>query len=330
VTLRAGEERPLRCVSYTDISLDELMAPPSSRGRTFQSFIEHSGRVEAIWFPFTDKPWLKVWSVSETKPATSRHTTGPYNYVFSDAVPEPVAVPAADLIKGTSSETANFSHAEYAAAVAGLTALDAYDLWGPSKDTLLYIASSTLRFDENGWGITCRRRDVQRILHMFYAHYRKLLADYASAGHFPMNGAVEARACGIDDPTHVGVAGAQPAALSSTAPRTDHPEWDTVLYVNPLTIPGTAREYQFYRQLEGWLVHTFDGTWAAARPEWSKGWAFSDNAAWSDPGMLRQQIPKIVNAGRYRNHGFTWAMDRLDALDPHRVFSNHFLNRFAR
>ena len=31
-----------------------------------------AGRAEAIWFPFTDAPWLKVWSVSEQRPAGSR------------------------------------------------------------------------------------------------------------------------------------------------------------------------------------------------------------------------------------------------------------------
>lgn len=330
VTMRTGVEQPLRCVSYLDIPLNELMAAPGSRGRTFESFIEQSGRVESIWFPFTESPWLKVWSVAEKKPKSSRHTLGPYNYVFSDAVAEPISAPVDELVKGSSSGTIAFSQAEYDAAVVGLTALDAYDLWGPSKDTMLYIASSTLRFDENGWGIACRREDIQRILHMFSGFYQSLLADYQAAGRYPMNGPVEVRACGIDDPNDVAMPGAQSSALGSTAPRVDHPEWDAVLYVNPLTLPGTAGEYRFYRAIEQWLVNTFDGTWAAARPEWSKGWAFSDSAAWADQAMLRHRIPKIVNAGRHRDRGFTWAQARLDALDPHRVFGNGFLDRFAR
>lgn len=329
VTLRAGRNQNLRCVSRTDIPLTELMAPPGSKGETFAKFVAEGGRVEAIWFPFTEKPWLKVWSVAPTRPASSRATSSPYNYVFTDAVPIPIEVPAADLIRGNSELTVVFSQAEYDVAVAGLAALDANDLWGPSKDTQFYIESSTVRFDENGYGIACRRRDIQRILHMFFTFYLDLLDRHRAAGRFPMNGPVEVRACGIDDPAEAGIPHAQPSAIAGTGQRVDHPEWDTVVWLNPLTIHGTAGQYQFGRDVEQWIVRTFDGRWAAARPEWSKGWAFSARASWDDKAMLQHHIPRIVSAGRHRDRGFRWAMDRLNDLDPHRVFSNGFLDRFA-
>ena len=86
VTLRAGPLRRLRCVSLTDVPAAELFAPPGSSGRTFASFLEQSGRVEAILYPFTDAPWLKVWTVSAERPAGSREVTKPYNYPFSDTL----------------------------------------------------------------------------------------------------------------------------------------------------------------------------------------------------------------------------------------------------
>ena len=70
VVLRAGANTNLRCVSRTDIPAAELFAAPGgdSGGRTFASFLDESGRAEAIWFAFTEFPWLKVWSVAPTKP----------------------------------------------------------------------------------------------------------------------------------------------------------------------------------------------------------------------------------------------------------------------
>jgi hypothetical protein len=60
-------------------------------GRTFADFLDRYGRAEAIWFAFTDKPWLKVWSIEPTRPLSSRAVTEPYNYPFSDNIPEPLA-----------------------------------------------------------------------------------------------------------------------------------------------------------------------------------------------------------------------------------------------
>jgi hypothetical protein len=328
VTLRVGVNTPLRCVSTLDVPATELFAAPGSRGRTFASYVAEAGRVEAIWFPFTESPWLKVWSLAPTMPATSRPTLGPYNYEFSDLIPEPVAALAGEIIKGNASVAPEFGAAEYAASVAGLTALDARDLWGPSKDTLLYIRASTLRFDESGYGVSCRRGDVQRVLHLFTKKYRSLVDRYRAAGEYPMNGPVEVRACGIDRIADSGVVGAQPATLGSTSPRVDHPEWDTVVWLNMLTFPGTAGEYRFYREMEEWTLKTFDGQWAAARPEWSKGWAFSDTAAWSSSHTLRHVLPSRVGAGKAHGRDFGWALHRLDSFDPHRVFTNGFLNRF--
>ena len=59
-TLQAGVNKRMRCQSYVNIPASEMFAAAGSGGRTFDSFLQKSGRAEAIWFPFTDKPWLKV------------------------------------------------------------------------------------------------------------------------------------------------------------------------------------------------------------------------------------------------------------------------------
>ena len=44
--------------------------------------------MEAIWYPFTDAPWLKVWTVSPRRPPGARVVRAPYNYPFSDTLTE--------------------------------------------------------------------------------------------------------------------------------------------------------------------------------------------------------------------------------------------------
>ncbi|MFD0349939.1 cholesterol oxidase substrate-binding domain-containing protein [Kitasatospora aburaviensis] len=102
VVLRAGADRPLRCVSRVDIPATELFARPGTAGRprTLAGFVDRDGRAEAIWFAYTDRPWLKTWSVAPDRPFGSRAVDGPYNYPFSDSIPEPVARLAGQLVAG--------------------------------------------------------------------------------------------------------------------------------------------------------------------------------------------------------------------------------------
>jgi FAD/FMN-containing dehydrogenase len=59
VTLEVGRNQNLRCVSHVDIPGREIFAAPGARTeRTFADFVDQAGRVEALWFPFTDNPWL--------------------------------------------------------------------------------------------------------------------------------------------------------------------------------------------------------------------------------------------------------------------------------
>jgi hypothetical protein len=142
--------------------VSELFAAPGSAGRTFERCVADAGRVEAIWYPFTDRPWLKVWSISPRKPPSSRAVTGAYNYPLSDQIPEPVAKLARRIVLGDAQVTPEFGLAEYAVTAGGLAATDSADLWGPAKDTQLYIRASTLRYDEFGYSIMTRRADLQR------------------------------------------------------------------------------------------------------------------------------------------------------------------------
>jgi FAD/FMN-containing dehydrogenase len=153
VRLRAARNQRLRCVSRVDIPAAELFAAPGSRGRTFARLLDATGRAEAIWYPFTDAPWLKLWSVAPVKPASSRQVSAPYNYPFTDNVPDAVAEMADAILTGEPALAPAFGQILYDVTAAGLVATAATDIWGWSKDTLLYLKPTTLRVAELGYGV---------------------------------------------------------------------------------------------------------------------------------------------------------------------------------
>ncbi|WP_217552010.1 cholesterol oxidase substrate-binding domain-containing protein [Streptomyces sp. GbtcB6] len=315
VVLRVGANSGLRCVSRTDIPAGELFAAPGSGGRTLDGFLRRSGRVEAIWFPFTEYPWLKEWSVAPARPLTSRHVTSPYNYPFSDNVPTVVA----DLVGRMVSDAAWYlapvlGNAQLDVSALGLAATLSADIWGASKNTLLYIRPTTLRLDANGYAVLTRRAEVQRVVHEFTSFYRERLTAYAASGRFPVNGSVEIRVTGLDEASDVGVDGAQMPLLSAMRPRDGA---DTAVWLDVLTLPGTPYAEAFLRELEQFLFETFEGT----RVEWSKGWGYTESGVWSDEVVLGTRIP-----GSFGGAVWDAAVEVLDRLDPHRVFSNGFLD----
>ncbi|MDQ0579066.1 cholesterol oxidase substrate-binding domain-containing protein [Streptomyces rishiriensis] len=315
VVLRVGANSNLRCVSRTDIPAKELFAAPGAGGRSLADFLEAEGRVEAIWFAFTEFPWLKVWSVEPAKPLTSRRVTSPYPYPFSDNVPTPVADLAGRMVADAAWYLAPvLGNAQLDVAALGLVATLSADIWGPSKNTLLYIRPTTLRVHANGYAVLTGRDRVQRVVSEFTSFYRERLTAYAARGRFPVNGSVEIRVTGLDDPAEAGLAGALAPSLSALRPDPDHPEWDTAVWLDVLTLPGTPYADAFYRELERFLLSSYDGTYARARVEWSKGWAYTDEAAWSDGEVLGTAVPE--------SFGGAWdeAAAVLERLDPHRVF----------
>lgn len=326
VVLRVGANTDLRCVSRTDIPARELFAAPGTDGRTLASHLDRAGRVEAIWFAFTEFPWLKVWSVSPTRPPVSRRVTRPYNYPFSDSVPTPVAELVGHIVSDGAWYLAPvLGNAQYDVAALGLVATLSADIWGPSKNTLLYLRPTTLRIATNGYAVLTSRAQVQRVVAEFTSFYRERLAAYADRGQFPVNGSVEIRVTGLDDPADAGLDGARTPLLSALRPRDDRPEWDTAVWLNILTLPGTPYAEAFLSQIERFLLRTFDGEYAMTRVEWSKGWAYTKEAAWSDGEVLGTVVPGTFGEGVWGE-----ASGVLDRLDPHGVFGNAFLDRLFR
>jgi FAD/FMN-containing dehydrogenase len=327
--LRVGANGHVRCQSFIDIPVSELFAAPNARAsNTLASYVEEGGGVEAIWYPFTDRPWLKVWTPSPTRPAGSRAVSGPYNYPFSDNIPVQLSELATSVIEGDAGLTPLYGQLQYDATNLGLPATGGLDIWGPSKDVLLYIRPTTIRETANGYAVHCARANIQRVVSEFAAFHRQRVAAYQERGSYPVNMPVEIRVTGLDHARDVGVPGARPPILSALRPHPGHPEWDVAVWIDVLTFAGTRDATRFYKELETWMFANYS-SYASVRPEWSKGWAFTDQAAWSNPAILQRRIPSTYRAGHGAGDGWDWALATLDRLDPHRIFTNPFLDRLT-
>jgi len=325
VTLRAGPDYQLRCISHLDIPAAELFAAPGTGGRSIASFVEQTGRMEVIWFPFTRCPWLKVWSLAPEQPAGSRAVTEPYNYAFADNVPREVSDLADLVVSGQGALTPLFTQTEFAAVTAGMEAMQAADLWGPSKNLLLYVKPTTLRVTANGYAILTRRDNIQQVCAEFFARYQAMLQAYRLRGQYPINGPVEIRVTGLDHAHEPGIEQAESPVLSALRPLQTRPDWDVAIWLDLLTFPGTPDADSFFREFEDWAFRHYSGSYALLRPEWSKGWAYGAGGAWTDATVIGQRIPEAFRAGTAQ--GWEWAQARLRQTDPYRIYSNAFLDR---
>lgn len=340
-TLQVIENYYLRCISYTDITSDVLFAAPTTETpippQSMAEFLNQYGRVEAIWFPFTTLPWFKVWSVSPTQPATSRKVDKPYNYVFSDNLPEFVTTMIKALTGfGGGILTPTFGKMMQDTSIAGLNATGPFsflepsnDIWGLSKNTLLYVKDSTLRVTANGYAVQMRKEDVQQAVHDFATQFTAMLKAYEKKWRFPINSPLEIRVTSLDDPALVGVppgATAQSPVISGLSydQLAIDNKWDVALWLDVLTLPGTAHSNEFYEELEAWIQTRFCGAAGRPLPEWSKGWAYSSAGAWTNATYL-ESIREMFTTGRTDDDNWNYEVATLARYDKSNLFTNALL-----
>lgn len=327
VTLQVGPNQRLRCRSWFDVPATELFAPQGSAGRTFASYLDSAGRIEAIWFPFTPNPWIKVWSVAPNKPLFARTVTSPYNYPFSDSTPQALVDLLAQILDGNPSAATQIGPLQFNVVASGLVLTFAYDLWGWSKNLLLYVKPTTLRVTANGYAVLLNRSNVQRAVNEFVTFYQNRVAAYQAAGNYPMNGPVEIRVSGLDQAADIGLGSAGAGQLSALRPRPDHPEWNVAVWFDILTVPGTPTANQFYREIEQWMLTNYSGSYAMVRPEWSKGWGYTNTATWADPTVVSTTIPNAYRTGQPVGDNWDTARGALNQYDPYRLFTSPLLDQ---
>lgn len=209
----------------------------------------------------------------------------------------------------------------------GLLSSATSDIYGSGRSVMLYVRPSTMRVTANGYAVLCSRADVQWVLNTFYTYYSQALTQYANGGRYPVNGPVEIRVTGVDNPADSGVAGAQDPWLSPTRRRPDRLDWDCAVWLDLLTLPQTPEQAPFHAQLEQWLFATFDTGRTGIRVEWSKGWAYTDSGAYTSGDMIGGRIPGSLSAGQPGGTQYADAAAVLDQLDPHRIYTSPLLDR---
>jgi FAD/FMN-containing dehydrogenase len=327
VTVQVAASQNLRCQSWVDVSAADLFAPPATAGsNSLASYVNSAGRVEAIWFPFTDTPWLKVWSIAPSKPLLSVEVTGAYNYSFTNSVTTAENEFFDDVLEGDTSGTPAFEDAAIALVDTGLVFTGTWDIWGQWQNVLRYVEPTTVRIVEAGFAIITSRDSIQQVVSDFYTQYTSLLASDAALGQYLMNGPIEIRVTGLDQPADALVSGAQSPILSSVRPRPDQPDWDVAVWLDMGTLPVTPGFSQFYAAMESWIWGHYTGSYAAVRPEWSKAWACTASAPWTNASILSATIPAAVSAGQASDDGWSTAVSILTSYDPNSVFSDPFLD----
>ena len=344
--LQTAPNQFLRCQSFLDIHQQELFARNKDSGRTFSKLLDQSGRVEAIWYPFTDYPWVKVWSVTPKRPLTSKMTYQPFNYWFSDNLIKPLTDLIQKIIVNNSRYlTPTFGKLQFditklglqgsalsdvtTILTGGLASTQIHDIWGPSKNLLLYVKPTTLRVTANGYAVITSRANVQNVIADFCEIYSSKLTQYQNLNKFPMNGPVEIRVTGLDNAQDSIVPNAQTAALSAIKPCPDHPEWDCAVWFDILTLPGTPFAADFYTEIEGWMCSRYQGD-SLIRPEWSKGWGYTSTKAWDNTSYFEQEIPRVHAKGQPESLTIQAATKVLKKYDPKALFTSPLLDRLLK
>jgi len=347
VVLEVVNNYNLRCRSYTDLPAATIFPPgnPSAPppANSFGDFLNRCGRVEVIWFPFTDNPWLHIWEVAPQKPAESREVRGPFNYPFADDL-DPLlqsflkaAFSGGGILGSLTPELGSMAYQATAKGLDGKNLLgsDVYppsrDIWGPSKNTLLYVQDTTLKVTANGYAVQMRKHDVQQAVHDFANQVTGMLAQYRSRSQYPINSAIEIRVTGLDNPADIaaspGKTPQSPVISSLTRdPVAVQNQWDVALWLDVLTIPGTPNANQFYQELEEWLSRRFTGTTARVLPEWSKGWAYTNTGAWTNRDYIGG-VQKLLTEKRAVDDNWQWEVTTLQKYDSHSLFFDPFLER---
>lgn len=344
--LQTSANQNLRCESITNIHYKELFAQDRHSGKTFSHFLDQSGRAETIWFPFTDYPWLKVWTVAPQRPLTSRLTFKPFNYWFSDNLIKPITDLIQKIIVNKSTYlTPIFGQTQYEISklglngsplsgistilTGGLASTQTFDLWGPSKNVLLYVKPTTLRVTANGYAVLTSRANVQKVIADFSDYYLVKMKEYQRINRFPMNGPVEIRVTGLDHPEDSIIPNAQTAALSAIKPCPDHPEWDCAVWFDILTLPGTPHAPQFYTEVENWMSQRYQGD-SLMRPEWSKGWGYTNQKAWDSRSYLDGEIPRVHAQGQPTNLTIQSVQQVLKKYDPYSLFTAPLVDKVLK
>lgn len=343
-TLCVIDNYNMRCQSFTDINASVMFAPSdgdSPPPNSVAHFLEQSGRIEAIWYPFSEYPWLKVWTVEKEKPADSIPVSSPNNYPFSDNLETEITEIIKKILGGAPELTPKFGNIMQEATQLGLDGKNllgeeiyptsSRDIWGPSKNTLFYVKDTTLRVTANGYAVLMRKDEVQDSIAEFAAKFQELLSKYENDNKFPINSPLEIRVTDLDSTYRVSSVtedspGRPVISSLATDKSTEDKGWNVALWLDVLTLPGTNSSNQFYAELEEWFLEYFVGEKGLrVIPEWSKGWAYTPNEGpWNNPKFF-EHIRQTFTTSRESNDDWQYEISTLAKYDRYNLFLSPIL-----
>lgn len=306
---------------YPDISIAFEAPAATQSAESVQTFVETYGRVEVLYFPYTNNAWVKTWK--QVPAFTQNPVTSPYPLKFANDITQPLSDIVQGLFRDFKDATPLLMGVFLDISRTAPHGKEGYVMSGLAKDLLLYVETNTLRITCVGYAIQIKRADIQKTVNTFFNYFNPHLKVFNQTfGFYPVNAPVEIRFTGLDDPALLNIPGAEPPLLSAASPMSGDPDVDTVFWIDILSMPLTAGMAQFFIDLETFIHVTWPG---AARPEWSKGWAFSTaNIAWDPTSVV---ITKRIPDAYSYNNAMARAQQTLDSYDQGSIYYSPLLQK---
>jgi len=272
-----------RRVEYPDWTESFAEPGPSLPTQSLQSLVEKHGRVQQLWFPFTQTPIVQHFSEEPGEPAVEDiSVTAPLTVRLAPTLP----------VAFTTAFGSTLQHMPWLtplverATLAEMRHLSPPDhVWhGTSGNVLLYVQHDTLRVISLAYAILVKRDEVQAAVHALGHTFNDMLHRYAMSGLEPINSCLEIRVTDLDRADAVGIPDAAPVVLSP-ARALPGSELDRAIWFDLVTVPGSTGSNAFYVEFETWLWEHFS-TPGTLRAEWSKAWAFSPDGPWTNPQVI--------------------------------------------
>jgi len=260
----------------------EVYEAPSETPTTnsMQALVERHGRVQQLWFPFTQTPIVQHF------------TEEPYSQ--GTVVTEPLTVRLSPNLPAsfTAAFESTLGHLPWLTPLVERTTLREMrhlsppdHVWhGTSGNVLLYVQHDTLRVISLAYAVLVRAAEVQSAVHDLGHVFDEMLHRYARAGREPINSCLEFRVTDVDRAEAVGLPGAVPVVLSPARPLPGS-DAERVIWFDLVTVPGTPGSLEFYSEFESWLWERFAAP-GTLRAEWSKAWAIGPEGPWTNNAVI--------------------------------------------
>lgn len=332
VTLRVGQDQMLRSQSHFFIPMNEIFGHPKSlenspRSRSLSKFVESTGRINVVGMSTGQESlsWVITWKVEPLKPPKSRVALTPYNYYFMNYFAPTLLDPL--LKKGVQAVPTLWhfiSLFSYPVIVAGNKLSRSADYWGPSKNHLLYFTNHMPKHRPNPFVVLTSKKNLQLVSHILRSHYDTVAKEFEAEYAYPTAGEFNVRVTGIDDPSDVEIPGAESPSFSNARPFPEHPDYDVVVWFEFSAYGETPRVQEFATKLQDLYYRDIHGQLGILRVEWSKGWAHTEVGPWTNTTVMEHFSRVFSTSDKVEE--WNWAVRVLHGYDPHRIFSNDFLD----